>query len=142
MTSQRKEMHDKRRREAWAERRRICSQAHPLPTDSVGEKGTAAVAPTTMVVSAVAAPAQAVNASPPASSMPTPPDSLQKRLKTVTEAVQSGSRSTSLQDNIPPTTIPPLSMTVPPMLKQPMPFMTAHLLCHPGLYIYLPTHPG
>ncbi len=77
MTSQQKEMRDKRRREAWAERRHIRSQAHPLPTDSVGEEATAVVAPTTMVVSAVATPAQAVNASPPANTAGSPAETFE-----------------------------------------------------------------
>jgi hypothetical protein len=76
--SERRRARDKRRREAWAERRRTRSQtrppANPLPSGCGGGEATAVAAPTTAVVGAAAAPAQAVDASssPAASSTPTP----------------------------------------------------------------------
>jgi hypothetical protein len=57
--SDRRRARDKRRREAWAQKRRIRSQACPLLCGVEGEEATAVAAPTT-----AAAPAQAVNASP------------------------------------------------------------------------------
>ncbi len=62
--SERRRARDKRLREAWAERKRIRSQACPLPSCSVVEEATAVVALTTTVVAAAAAFAQAVIASP------------------------------------------------------------------------------
>ncbi len=69
------------------ERRRISSQACPLSPGSKGEEATEVVAVTNMVVGTAAALAQAVNASSPASSMPTLLDTLRKHLKTVMEAI-------------------------------------------------------
>ncbi len=59
----------------------------------MGEETTAVAALTTTVVGAAAAPAQAVNASPPAISTPISPDPLQKHVKTLMEAVRSSNRS-------------------------------------------------
>jgi hypothetical protein len=138
---------------SWAERRRTRSQArppaHPLPSGCCGEEATAVAAPTTAVVGADAAPAQAVDASPAASSTPTPTplDPPRKRVKTVTEAIRSSNRAavvakkrvvlhvdggntssyscdTSLQDDILPAIIPPpfseQPMTVLPLPASPM----------------------
>ncbi len=62
--SERRRACDKRLREAWAERKRICSQACPLPRCSLVEEATAVAVLTTTVVAAAAAFAKAVIASP------------------------------------------------------------------------------
>jgi hypothetical protein len=60
---------------------------------NMGGEVTAVAAATTAVVGATPAPAQAVITSHPASSTAIPLDPLQKRAKTVTEAVRASSRS-------------------------------------------------
>ncbi len=62
--SERRHVCDKRLREAWAERKIFRSQAYPLPRCSVVEEVTAVLALSPTVVSATAAPAQAMIASP------------------------------------------------------------------------------
>ncbi len=126
--SERRRTHDKRLREAWAERRRNHFRTFPLPMVNMGGEVMAVAAVTTAVVSTAPAPAQAMITSHPASSTPIPLDPPQKRAKTVTEAVRASSRSavvtkkqvidqfdggntlssscdTSLHENIPPTTL-------------------------------------
>ncbi len=64
LTSERRRSREKRRREAWAESRRIRALACPLPHCSVGEEATTLAAPTTTVDGAAADLAKAVIASP------------------------------------------------------------------------------
>jgi hypothetical protein len=114
---------------------------------NVGGEASSVAAPTTGVVSAAPALAQALSAPPPASSTSIPPDPLRKRAKTVTEAGRASSRSavlaerrvidqfdggnmsssscdTSLHENIPLTTLPAL----PPMPALPMTALPALVL--------------
>jgi hypothetical protein len=72
--SERRRARDKKRREAWAERRRNRSWAHPLATVNEGGEAMAVVALSSALVHAAPALARAVRASPSASSMPTSED--------------------------------------------------------------------